>query len=51
MNLFELTRSLVDLDSVTGNERDCGLYLRDYLGNCGFQVQLMPVDGDRELED
>jgi acetylornithine deacetylase len=47
MNLFELTRSLVDLDSVTGNERDCGLYLRDYLGNCGFQVQLMPVDGDR----
>jgi acetylornithine deacetylase len=47
MNLFKLTRMLVDVDSVTGQERDCGLLLRDYLGNCGFQVQLMPVEGDR----
>lgn len=47
MTLFELTRTLVNMDSVTGNERDCGLLLRDYLGECGFDVALFPVAGDR----
>jgi acetylornithine deacetylase len=47
MNLFELTRALVNMDSVTGNERACGLLLRDYLSECGFSVTMLPVEGDR----
>lgn len=47
MNLFELTRALVNTDSVTGNERACGVILRDYLEQCGFHAELRPVDGDR----
>jgi len=31
MNVFELTRALIDIDSVTPNEQLVGLYLADYL--------------------
>lgn len=31
MNLFELTRTLVDIESITGNEEQVGRYLFDYL--------------------
>ena len=31
MNVFELTRALVDIDSVTPNEEQVGLYLASYL--------------------
>src|ERR1700689_1320297 len=31
MNVFELTRALVDIDSVTPNEGQVGVYLADYL--------------------
>ena len=31
MNLFELTRKLVDIESITGNEAEVGDYLYDYL--------------------
>src|SRR5258708_36185918 len=31
MNAFELTRALVDIESITGNEETVGLYLFDYL--------------------
>jgi acetylornithine deacetylase len=31
MNVFELTRALVDIESITGNEETVGLYLFDYL--------------------
>jgi acetylornithine deacetylase len=47
MTLFDLTRTLVNMDSVTGNERACGLLLRDHLTTCGFQVKLLPVEGER----
>ena len=47
MNLFELTQALVNLESVTGNERDCGLFLRDYLAHAGFAVETIPVTGER----
>lgn len=47
MTLFELTCALVNLDSVTGNERDCGLLLRHHLAECGFKVAMLPVAGDR----
>jgi acetylornithine deacetylase len=31
MNVFELTRALVDIESITGNEENVGLFLSDYL--------------------
>src|SRR5258708_31870367 len=31
MNVFELTRALVDIAAITGNEETVGLYLFDYL--------------------
>ena len=31
MNVFELTRALVDIESITNNEEGVGLYLYDYL--------------------
>jgi acetylornithine deacetylase len=47
MELFELTKKLINLDSVTGNERACADYLRGHLSDMGFQVELQPVQGDR----
>ncbi len=31
MNVFELTRALVDIESITGNEENVGLFLFDHL--------------------
>lgn len=31
MNVIELTRALVDIESITGNEKEVGAYLLDYL--------------------
>jgi len=47
MELFELTRTLVNIESVTGNEKACVSLLRDYLTERGFQVELLPVEPER----
>ena len=51
MHLFELTRSLVDIDSTTGREREVGdflfRYLEDLAGRTGGAVERMPVVDDR----
>jgi acetylornithine deacetylase len=47
MNLFELTRTLVNIESVTGNEKACAAMLRDYLAERGFEVRHIPVSADR----
>lgn len=47
MDLFELTRNLVNMASVTGHEGACAQFLNDYLGQMGFQAELMPVSRDR----
>lgn len=47
MDLFELTKSLVNMASVTGHERACGDFVKEYLGQQGFQAELMPVSRDR----
>jgi acetylornithine deacetylase len=39
MNAFELTRALVDIESITNNEEKVGLYLRDYLAPLAAQYQ------------
>lgn len=43
MELFELTKALVDIDSVTGHEQACVEFVRGYLAARGFQVELQPV--------
>ena len=51
MHLFELTRTLVDIDSVTPNEFEIGNYLHDCLrplaGQYDGRIELMPVAPQR----
>jgi len=51
MNVFELTRRLIDIESITMNEMDLGQFLVDYLSplarRYGGRVEKMPVEGDR----
>jgi acetylornithine deacetylase len=47
MDLFELTKSLVNMASVTGHERACAEFVKGYLLQLGFQAELMPVSRDR----
>ena len=51
MNVFELTRALVDIDSVTPKEEEVGAYLADYLralaGRTGGHVEMMGVEPHR----
>lgn len=46
MNLIALTRALIDVESVTGNERAVGDFLFEYLARLG-PVERMPVEGER----
>ena len=45
--LFALTRALVNIDSITGNEKACGEFLAGYLQKYGFETTLQPVEPDR----
>lgn len=47
MELFELTQALINIESVTGREKACAEFVRDYLAARKFQVELQPVAGDR----
>ena len=47
MGLFELTRALVNIESITGNEKACAAFLRDYLAERNFRVELQPVGPER----
>ena len=51
MNVFELTRALVDIDSVTPNEEQVGVYLADRLsalaGPTGGRVERIQVEPHR----
>ncbi len=47
MELFELTRALVNIESITGNEKACAAFLRDYLAERSFRVELQPVGPER----
>ena len=51
MNVFELTRALVDIDSVTPNEEEVGVYLADYLRvlaeKTGGHVEMTGVEPHR----
>lgn len=43
MNLFELTKHLIDIPSVSGDEEAVGFFLRDYLESLGWTVELQAV--------
>ncbi|MFN0168156.1 MAG: M20/M25/M40 family metallo-hydrolase [Bryobacteraceae bacterium] len=51
MNLFELTRALVDIESITNNEERVGEFLLDYLGELAEKydgtVEVMEVESRR----
>src|ERR1700736_4330263 len=44
---IQLTRRLVDIESITYNEGAVGEYLADVLGSLKFQVETMPVEAWR----
>jgi acetylornithine deacetylase len=43
MNLFELTKSLINIPSISGDEQAVGFFLRDYLESLGWTVELQKV--------
>ena len=47
MDLFELTKSLVNMASVTGHEKACAEFVKGHLAHLGFEAELMPVSRDR----
>ena len=47
MNLLELTRELIDIPSITGDELAVGQYLSKYLEELGYQVERQEVAQDR----
>ncbi|MCU1288610.1 MAG: Peptidase dimerization protein [Acidobacteria bacterium] len=47
MNLFELTKTLIDIPSISDDEQAVGFYLRDYLESLGWTVELQPVSSNQ----
>lgn len=47
MDLVRLTRELIDIESVTGNEAEVGEYLYRVLSKLGYRTEKMPVEGAR----
>ena len=47
MDAVTLTRQLVDIESITGNETAVGNYLYGELCRLGYRTQKMPVEADR----
>ena len=47
MDLFALTRKLIDIESITGNEAAVGAVIADELRTLGYVVERTPVEGDR----
>jgi acetylornithine deacetylase len=44
MNLFELTKALMSIPSVSGDEEAVGFFLRDHLESLGWTVELQEVE-------
>ena len=47
MDAITLTRQLVDIESISGNEAAVGNYLYGELCRVGYQARRIPVEGDR----
>jgi acetylornithine deacetylase len=47
MDLFELTRRLIDIPSTTGEEQEVGRFLASHLEGLGYRVELQEVEAGR----
>src|SRR5215813_1073472 len=47
MDPFQLTRTLIDIPSLTGEEAQVGRFLASHLDRLGYNVELQTVEGDR----
>jgi acetylornithine deacetylase len=47
MNVFELTHKLIDIPSVTGDEKAVGMFLTSHLEDLGYRVETQEVETDR----
>jgi acetylornithine deacetylase len=47
MHPFELTRRLVEIESITENEKNVALFLRDHLARLNYEVSLQEAEPDR----
>lgn len=47
MDVFQFTRELMEIESISWNEGAAGRWLRDYLTQAGFEVAAQPVSDDR----
>src|SRR2546430_17580560 len=47
MNLFELTRTLIDIPSVSGEELEVGRFIASHLEGLGYRVELQEVQPGR----
>lgn len=47
MNLFELTKKLINIPSVSGDEEAVGFFLRDYLEKLGWTIELQTVSSNQ----
>jgi acetylornithine deacetylase len=47
MNLFELTRRLIDIPSLSGEEGEVGRFLASYLEGLGYRVESQEVEAGR----
>lgn len=47
MDPLRLTRELIDIESITGNEAQVGDYLHNYLSRLGYHTEKMSVEGAR----
>jgi acetylornithine deacetylase len=47
MDLFALTRQLIDIESISGNERPVALFLREHLEKLGGRVELEDAEPNR----
>jgi acetylornithine deacetylase len=47
MKLFQLTKELMNIPSVSGDEEAVGFFLRDHLESLGWKVELQPVGEER----
>src|SRR5687767_12583276 len=46
MNVHELTRKLIDIPSVSGEEKQVGLFLKSHLESLGYAVEMQQVAPD-----
>ena len=47
MNVFELTRKLISIPSISGDEKAVADFLADYLRSAGFEVELQEAEDNR----